>query len=103
MTAKMKRKKFRSHSRDDLKQKIIQIMRWCLKVKLFQNRYKFSELLLETGDNEIVEESKKDDFWGAIPSDKNLLVGINALGRLLTELRGDLKMYKEDNYILISA
>ena len=63
-------------------------MRWCLRVKLAQNWHKFSNLLIETGDLPIVEQSRKDDFWGAIPNtDNQTLVGCNALGRLLMELR----------------
>ena len=61
-------------------------MRWCSPVKLAQNFQAFRELLLATGDLNIVEDSRKDDFWGAVP-DGDLLVGSNVLGRLLMELR----------------
>jgi hypothetical protein len=66
-------------------------MRWCLRVKLVQNWEKFGQLLLQTGDKPIVEDSSKDDFWGAIPTEDNQLVGANVLGRLLMELREHLK------------
>lgn len=64
-------------------------MRWCIRVKLIQNWDKFYNLLRETGDFPIVEESGRDDYWGAKPIDKHILVGMNILGRLLMELRKD--------------
>jgi len=91
MTAKMKSKPHRSNSRGDWFQVRVKIMRWCLRVKLAQNWRKFSELLLETGDRPIVEQSRKDDFWGAKPIDDDTLVGMNVLGRLLMELREAVK------------
>lgn len=102
MTAKMISKKYRNLSRTDWNQVRIIIMRWCLRIKLLNNWNEFSSLLLSTGDKNIVEESHKDDFWGAIPSDKNLLVGTNALGRLLMELRKDLHSLKGVNQLNIN-
>lgn len=92
MTAKMKSKPYRRDSRQDWDQVRVKIMRWCLRVKLAQNWCKFSELLLETGGRPIVEESRKDDFWGAKPADDGTYVGINVLGRLLMELREAIKV-----------
>lgn len=87
MTAKMRTKPFREKfSRSDWFSVRTKIMRWCLRVKLAQNWDSFRALLLETGNLEIVEDSRKDDFWGAKP-DGDLLVGSNVLGRLLMELR----------------
>lgn len=91
MTAKMKSKPYRDQSRPDWDQVRVNIMRWCLRVKLVQNWEKFGQLLLQTGDKPIVEDSSKDDFWGAIPTEDNQLVGANVLGRLLMELREHLK------------
>lgn len=93
MTAKMKGKPHREKTRPDWLTARINIMRWCLRVKLAQNWDKFSSLLLETGDKPIVEDSRKDDFWGAkmVDKDKSSLVGMNVLGRLLMELREELK------------
>jgi type I restriction enzyme S subunit len=62
-------------------------MRWVLRLKLSMHWTQFSELLLSTGDKPIVEDSRKDDFWGAVPVDNTTLVGMNVLGRLLMELR----------------
>ena len=91
MTAKMKSKPYRNQSRSDWDDIRVKVMRWCLRVKLAQNWNAFSSLLLDTGDREIVENSHKDNFWGAIPTDEECLVGMNGLGRLLTDLREKIK------------
>lgn len=91
MTAKMKSKPYRCDSRPDWNQVRVKIMRWCLRVKLVQHWNKFSELLLATGDRPIVEHSRKDDFWGAKPAGDQTLVGVNVLGRLLMELREEVR------------
>ena len=91
MTAKMVSKPYRAQSRPDWERVRVKIMRWCLRVKLAQNRQAFGKLLLETGDLPIVEKSFKDEYWGAKPSYADTLVGMNVLGRLLMELREELK------------
>jgi type I restriction enzyme, S subunit len=91
MTAKMKSRQYRDDTRPDWDRARIKIMRWCLRVKLAQNWDTFSKLLLSTGESAIVEESHKDDFWGAKEIDGNTLVGMNVLGRLLMELREEVK------------
>ncbi|MCA6574861.1 MAG: NADAR family protein [Pseudanabaena sp.] len=91
MTAKMKSKPYRDNSRVDWDIVRTKVMRWCLQVKLVQNWEKFSELLLETGDLPIVEDSRKDDFWGAKPEDEEILTGANVLGRLLMQVREQIK------------
>lgn len=92
MSAKMKSKPHRANTRPDWEQDEVRVkvMRWCLQVKLAQNWDKFSQLLRETGDWHVVEQSRKDDFWGAKPIDDRTLLGANVLGRLLKELRGKL-------------
>jgi type I restriction enzyme S subunit len=90
MTAKMRGKPFRKQSRPDWDAVRVKIMRWCLRVKLVQNWLTFGDLLLTTGDYPIVEQSRKDEFWGAKVAD-GTLVGMNVLGRLLMELREQLK------------
>jgi type I restriction enzyme, S subunit len=90
MTAKMVSKPHRQNSRADWNKYRVRIMRWCLRIKLAQNWERFGETLLETNDWPIVEESRKDDFWGAKRLDDETLIGINMLGRLLTELRDQL-------------
>lgn len=87
MTAKMKSKPYRKESRPDWDDVRVDIMWWCLRVKLAQNWEKFGNLLLSTENKPIVEESYRDPFWGAKPINGETLVGINVLGRLLTRLR----------------
>ena len=91
MTAKMRSKPFRKDSRPDWDAVRVKIMRWCLRVKLVQNWKKFGDLLLATGERPIVEQSRNDDFWGAKITEDGLLVGMNVLGRLLMELREQMK------------
>lgn len=87
MTAKMKAKPFRTQSRADWDDVRVPVMKWCLRVKLVSNWTTFSALLLDTGDRAIVEDSRKDDFWGAKPQTPEVLAGRNVLGRLLMQLR----------------
>ena len=63
-------------------------MEWCLATKLIQNWDSMYDILLATGNKPIVEYSKSDDSWGAI-SNGMYLVGKNALGRLLMQIRED--------------
>jgi type I restriction enzyme S subunit len=91
MTAKMKSKKYRDHTRSDWDRKRVSIMKWCLRLKLAQNWTRFGSILLRTDTKSIVEESKRDDFWGAKPKEDGTLVGMNVLGRLLMELREQLQ------------
>jgi type I restriction enzyme S subunit len=91
MTAKMKSKPYRKDSRSDWDDVRVDIMWWCLRVKLAQNWEKFGDLLLSTEDMPIVEESYRDPFWGAEPINGEMLVGINVLGRLLAELRNQFR------------
>lgn len=103
MTAKMVSKPHRKDSRADWDKVRITVMRWCLRLKLSQHWTKFSQLLLSTGDRAIVEDSKRDDFWGAIPSEGETLVGLNVLGRLLMELREEIKKGAELRRVEASA
>lgn len=97
MTAKMRSKPYRKDSRADWDQVRVRIMRWCLRMKLANNWNSFSELLLRTGERPIVEESRKDDFWGTkVVDDGGTLVGMNVLGRLLMELREQVKQQGRD-------
>ena len=91
MTAKMKSRKHQRKSRPDWDLVRVKIMRW----------EAFRGLLLETGDQPIVEQSRKDDFWGAEPVDKRTLVGVNALGRLLMELREVVKNEGEESFFRV--
>ena len=87
MAAKMTSKPYRKLTREDWETAKVEIMRWCLNLKLAQNWNTFRPLLLETGTKLIVEESPKDPFWGAKLHFNGVLFGQNMLGKLLMELR----------------
>jgi len=86
MTAKMLSKKYLKYTRQDWNDVRFKIMRWCLEVKLSQNWEKFSQVLLKTENKSIVEISSKDKIWAAVRNGDKL-IGTNALGRLLMDLR----------------
>ena len=102
MTAKMRSKPYREQSRPDWDEVRVQLMRWSLRAKLVQNWEKFRSLLLATGECErpIVEDSRRDDFWGAVAckDDPQTLVGRNVLGRLLMELRERVRDMSADQW-----
>lgn len=103
MTAKMKSKPYRKNSRSDWDEVRYKVMRWCLRVKLAQNYGEFGRLLLATENRSIVEQSRKDDYWGAKPTDElgETLAGQNVLGRLLMELREKLKGDSEERLKIV--
>jgi ribA/ribD-fused uncharacterized protein len=61
-------------------------MREAIRFK-FTNHEDIKEILLSTGEDELVEDSPIDYYWG-IGADGT---GKNMLGKLLMELRTDLK------------
>ena len=87
MRAKMVSRKHTALTRPDWERVRIPVMRWCLAVKLAQHFDAFGRLLESTAGRDIVEHSRRDDFWGAVTAPDGSLVGMNALGRLLMELR----------------
>jgi type I restriction enzyme, S subunit len=92
MTAKMRSKPFRQDTRPDWDAVRVNVMRWCLRLKLAQNWQTFGRALLSTGDMPIVEKKvRRPDFWGACEMPDGTLAGMNVLGRLLMELREQLK------------
>ncbi|MBV5327015.1 MAG: NADAR family protein [Chlorobium sp.] len=101
MAAKMVGKPYRKDSRPDWDTVRVKIMSWCLRVKLACNWYEFGELLHATGDKPIVEDSRKDRFWGAVAEDDEILVGNNVLGRLLMKLREELKSEDIDDLKIV--
>lgn len=91
MTAKMVGKPFREFIRSDFDLIKIRIMKWCIYAKLLSNFDKFSNLLLESGNKIIIEESSKDNFWGAKRTKDNKLIGVNVLGRILMQTRDNIR------------
>lgn len=75
------------------------VMRWVLRIKASQYKKDFLYSLSQTETMPIVEESRKDAYWGAIRID-GYLVGMNVLGRLLMELRDD---SREDRFDLFNV
>lgn len=97
MQAKMKAKKEgrrKEHSRPDWEEVQVEIIRWCLRVKLAQHFTKFGGLLHSSAPRPIVERSRRDRFWGAVLEADGVLRGQNRLGRLLMELREELQTCK---------
>lgn len=67
-------------TRDDWNDVRVEIMRWCLRIKLYQHFVCFVTGLRKTGERPIVEHSRKDSFWGATLSPDWTLCGYNQLG-----------------------
>lgn len=93
--SKVASKKYYSEVRNDWNNIKIKVMRYCLQLKLAQHYKIMAHLLKLSNPKQIVEYSPNDAFWGAIPKD-NKLVGINALGRLIMELRADILENKRE-------
>ena len=64
-----------------------EVMRKALRAKFTQHPA-LRDILLSTGQAEIVEHTKNDNYWG----DGGDGTGRNALGRLLMEIREELRM-----------
>lgn len=102
MTAKMVGKPHIAETRKDWDQVRVLIMKWVLRVKLAQNWDTFSKVLLESAEKDIVELSNKDPFWGAKPLDGSIYLGVNALGRLLMELREHVKANNKEKFLSVA-
>ena len=88
--SKMISKKYRKEfTRDDFEEIKVELMYWCLKVKLCFHPLSFGNLLDRTGDKDIVEISNSDRFWGCVIDKNNAhsVTGQNILGELLMKLR----------------
>lgn len=93
MASKMTSKKYRkTHTRADWRDIRVDVMRYCLELKVYQNYRKIKQLLDESGDRAIVEKSHKDTFWGALEKD-GVLEGDNVLGKLWMDIRKDPARY----------
>ena len=101
MIAKKVTKPYIGNTRDDWMDVRILIMKWVLRVKLAQNWDVFSKILLSTNSIDIVEVSSKDDFWGAKPHGNNIYQGVNALGRLLMELRLQIRNHNKESFLYV--
>jgi len=80
----------REKMRKDWEEVQLEVMEFCLKVKLLWHWVKFGNLLRSAEGKEIVEiSSKRDTYWGKVNSEGGL-VGENHLGKLLMTLRDEL-------------
>lgn len=100
MTAKDISRKYNHLTRPDWEKRRVQIMQWALNGKLLYNWKTFGELLDATGKKYIVEDSPKDTFWGAT-KDGNMYSGVNALGRLLMQLRQEYRRLNGQKNIIL--
>jgi N-glycosidase YbiA len=82
--------------REDWEQVKDDVMRLALYAKFTQNP-EIQTVLLETGDEELIENTTKDHYWGIGSSG----TGLNMLGKLLmelrTRLRAELEVGKEND------
>jgi ribA/ribD-fused uncharacterized protein len=76
--------------RKDWKDAKLLVMRRALIAK-FKNIDRLKNLLLSTGNAELVEYSKKDYFWGRNEDG----AGYNMLGKLLMEMREEIKIEED--------
>ena len=78
----------------------VNVMRYALCAKFGSTQGGLLDLLTGTGEAPIVEVSHRDDYWGARPVDGRL-VGRNVLGRLLMELRAELRSHPSGAPLLV--
>ncbi len=64
MTAKMVAKPYKTLIRSDFESTKIIFMKWCVRAKLLSNYDQFKKILLQSDSKIIVEESRRDSFWG---------------------------------------
>jgi ribA/ribD-fused uncharacterized protein len=77
--------------RKDWEEVKIDVMRECLKEK-FKDPVLFASLVA-TGDEELIEGNYwHDNFWGVCSCERSNGQGLNQLGKLLMELRAELRL-----------
>lgn len=72
----------------------IDVMRRAVRAK-FAAHEELQQLLLSTGDEPIVEDAPRDDFWGCGADGR----GKNWLGRILMEVRNELRQRPEQQAV----
>ena len=87
MSAKMVQKNEKANMRVDWDELRVAIMSFCVSLKVIQHKEEYLSLLNETSGKHIVENSTRDDFWGAVPQTDGTLYGVNALGRIHMRIR----------------
>ena len=91
--------------RKDWKEIQLEVMEFCLRVKLIHHWVKFGNLLRSTEANVIYEieaRAVKNPFWGVVP-DGDGFRGENRLGELLMKLRGELIDSDNESLMVVKA
>ncbi|HEV7424267.1 MAG TPA: NADAR family protein [Candidatus Paceibacterota bacterium] len=83
--AKIISQKYKDDIKPDWDSHKLKVMEDILRKKLLQNPH-IKKKLLETGDRELVENSKDDNFWGRGPDFK----GYNHCGKIWMKLRSEI-------------
>lgn len=80
----------------------IDVMEWCLKLKVAFHSVKFRREHEAVRGRDIVEISHKDRFWGAVPDKSNpdILEGSNVLGQLWMVVLDEID-WDDDHFLLI--
>lgn len=81
----------------------ITAMRLSIRLKTAQHRDRILAEIAGANGRPIVEISRRDAFWGAVPRPDGLLEGENVLGRLWMELEHDLQLDPEAFAETVSA
>lgn len=100
ITAKIISRKYDHFTRKDWLGNRVQIMNWCIHMKLLYNWRKMGKLFEQTMDKELVELSTKDDFWGAFEKG-SYAEGYNVLGKLLKQVRKDYRINQDKRSITL--
>ncbi|EIW84412.1 DUF1768-domain-containing protein [Coniophora puteana RWD-64-598 SS2] len=87
--------RYQSWVRPDWRQVNIVKMEEALRLKFTQHK-RLRQLLLDTGDDELIEDSPRDYFWG-VGADYS---GRNELGKALERLRDELRHENNPKYFL---
>ena len=91
--------------RQDWKEIQVEVMEFCLGLKLIHHWVKFGKLLRSTEDREIFEieaREVKSPFWGVVP-DGDGFRGENRLGELLMKLRDELIDSDNESLMVVEA
>lgn len=91
--------------RKDWEEIQMEVMEFCLKMKLIWHWVAFGQLLRSTEGTEIFEieaREVKSPFWGVVP-DKNGFRGENRLGELLMKLRDELIDSDNESLMVVAA
>lgn len=90
ISAKKFAREYIEQTRIDWNKNRFKIMKFCIQLKYYYNQETFGEILLNTKNRPIVEFTYEDKVWGAT-DEGDYYEGTNALGRLLMELRENVR------------